>query len=173
MNKKIKILWRILYSATAKLLPQSTYCVPAKYLRAFFAHRICANAGNRLNIERGATFGSKVSIGDNSGIGVNCELHGEVHIGNNVLMAPECIFYTVNHEFSKVDVPIRIQGNSNMKPIIVGDDVWFGRRVMVMPGVTIGDHSIVAAGSVVTRDVPSYSIVGGAPARVIKKRTTI
>lgn len=173
MNKKIKILWRILYSATAKLLPQSTYCVPAKYLRAFFAHRICANAGKRLNIERGATFGSKVSIGDNSGIGVNCELHGEVHIGNNVLMAPECIFYTVNHEFSKVDVPIRIQGNSNMKPIIVGDDVWFGRRVMVMPGVTIGDHSIVAAGSVVTRDVPSYSIVGGAPARVIKKRTTI
>lgn len=170
LNNNLKILWRILYSATAKLLPQSTYCAPAKYLRAFFAHRICANAGKRLNIERGATFGSKVSIGDNSGIGVNCELHGEVNIGNNVLMAPECIFYTVNHEFSKVDVPIGTQGDSNMEPINVGNDVWFGRRVMVMPGVSIGDHSIVAAGSVVTRDVPPYSIVGGAPARVIKKR---
>lgn len=114
-----------------------------------------------------------MSIGDNSGIGVNCELHGEVNIGNNVLMAPECIFYTVNHEFSKVDVPIGMQGNSNMQPIVVGDDVWLGRRVMVMPGVSIGDHSIVAAGSVVTRNVPSYSIVGGVPAKVIKKRTGI
>ncbi len=169
MNNKFKKLWRILYSATAKLLPQSTYCPPAKLLRAFFARRICASTGKRLNIERGATFGSKVSIGDNSGIGVNCELHGEVNIGNNVLMAPECIFYTVNHEFSSLDVPIGIQGDSNMEPIVVGDDVWFGGRAMVMPGVSIGDHSIVAAGSVVTRDVPPYSIVGGGAGKGDKK----
>ena len=163
-------LWRIVYAATAKLLPQSVYFRPARSLRGFFARRICMSVGSDVNVERGATFGEFLTIGDRSGLGVNCELHGEIHIGNDVMMAPECIFYTVNHKTSRVDIPMCRQGIEDSRPIIVGNDVWFGRRVMVMPGVTIGDHSIVAAGAVVTKSFPSYSIIGGVPAREIKRR---
>lgn len=161
MSNKTKDLWRVLYAATAKLLPQSTYCPPARALRGFFARRICASAGRGINIERGATFSSLCKIGDRSGIGVRCELHGEVHIGNDVMMAPECCFYTTNHRSCRTDMPMREQGDTEARPIVIGNDVWIGRRVMVMPGVTVGDHSIIAAGSVVTKCIPPYSVAGG------------
>ena len=156
-----KTIWRVTYAATAKLLPQSAHFHPARTLRGFFARRICTSVGCDVNVERGATFGELVTIGDRSGIGVNCELHGEVHIGSDVMMAPECVFYTVNHETSRTDVPMRQQGTTDSKPIVVGNDVWLGRRVMVMPGVTIGNHCIVAAGAVVTKSFPDYSVLGG------------
>lgn len=170
MSTAIRNLWRVAYAATAKLLPQSCYCKPAMCIRGFFARRICESAGKGINIERGATFATSVTIGDDSGIGKDCELHGEVHIGNHVMMAAECVFYTRNHESSRTDVPMNQQGETVPRPIFVGDDVWLGRRVMVMPGVRIGEHSIVAAGAVVTKDVPPFSIVGGVPARVIESR---
>lgn len=167
----IKKIWRVLYAATAKLLPQSTYCPPARALRGFFGRHICVSTGRDINIERGATFGPQCSVGDRSGIGVRCELYGEVHVGNDVMMAPECCFYTVNHETGRTDIPMREQGDTEARPIMIGNDVWIGRRVMVMPGVTIGDHSIIAAGAVVTKSIPPYSVVGGVPAKVLKTRT--
>lgn len=170
MSAAIRNLWRVSYAATAKLLPQSCYCKLAMCMRGFFARRICESAGKRINIERGATFATSVTIGDDSGIGKDCELHGEVHIGNHVMMAAECVFYTRNHESSRTDMPMNQQGETVPRPIYVGDDVWLGRRVMVMPGVRIGEHCIVAAGAVVTKDVPPFSIVGGVPARVIGSR---
>ena len=109
-------------------------------------------------------------MGDYARIGRDCELHGEVHLGDHVLMAPEVVLYTVNHEHGSLDVSIDLQGDTEMRPIYVGNDVWLGRRVMVMPGVHIGDHSVIAAGAVVTKDVPPYSIVGGVPGRVIGSR---
>lgn len=166
----IRNAWRVAYAATAKMLPQSIYCKPAMAMRGFFAKRICESVGNGVNIEKGATFTSDVTIGDRSGIGKDCELHGEVHIGNHVMMAPECVFYTRNHETSRLDIPMGDQGNSQPTPIFIGDDVWLGRRVMVMPGVRIGDHCVIAAGAVVTKDIPPYSIAGGVPARIIGSR---
>lgn len=163
-------LWRVLYAGTAKLLPQSSYSKASKTLRAFFARRICDSVGKDVNIERGATFGALTTIGHRSGIGVNCELHGEIHIGNDVMMAPECVFYTRNHLSSSVEIPMRQQGDSELKPIYVGDDVWFGRRAMIMPGVTIGDGCIVAAGAVVTKSFPPYTVLAGVPARPVKSR---
>ena len=165
-----KNLWRVMYAATAKLLPQSSHSNIARLIRVFFARRICKSVGKGVNIERGATFGASTVIGDRSGIGINAELHGEVYIGSNVMMAPECVFYTRNHETTRMDIPMNAQGATESKPIVIGDDVWLGRRVMVMPGVHIGDHSIIAAGAVVTKDIPRYSIAGGVPARVIKSR---
>lgn len=109
-------------------------------------------------------------MGDYARIGKDCELHGEVHLGNHILMAPECVFYTVNHEHSNLDVPMDLQGDTDMNAIYVGKDVWLGRRVMVMPGVHIGDGRIVAAGSVVTKDLPPYCVCGGIPAKVIGMR---
>ena len=171
MSTTTRNIWRVAYAATAKLLPQSCYCKPAAHIRGFFARRICESVGKGINIERGATFAASVTIGDDSGIGKDCELHGEVHIGNHVMMAAECVFYTRNHETSRLDVPMIKQGETEPKAIYVGDDVWLGRRVMVMPGVHIGEHSIIAAGAVVTKDVPPYSIMGGVPARVVGSRS--
>ncbi len=166
----LKTNWRVIYAATAKLLPQSVYFRPARAIRAFFARRICASVGEGVNIEKGATFGEYTTIGDRSGIGVNCELHGEVHIGDDVMMAPECVFYTRNHKVDRIDVPMNKQGATESKSITIGNDVWIGRRSMFMPGVSVGNHSIVAAGTVVTKSFPQNSVIGGVPARLIKTR---
>lgn len=170
MSERTRNIWRVAYAALVKWWPQSCYCKPAMRVRGFFARRICASAGKGINIDRGATFASGVTIGDNSGIGKDCELHGEVHIGNHVMMAPECVFYTRNHETSRLDVPMGQQGETVPRAIYVGDDVWLGRRVMVMSGVHIGDGCIIAAGAVVTKDIPPFSVAGGVPAKVIGSR---
>ena len=62
------------------------------------------------------------------------------------------------------------QGNTDVAPVVIGDDCWIGRRVMIMAGVTIGEGCVIAAGAVVTKDIPPYSVVGGIPAKVIKNR---
>lgn len=128
--------------------------------------------GNNINIEKNATFSMRTEIGNNSGIGVNAHLYGKVIIGDNVMMAPDCIIYVRNHESSQVDVPMCEQGSTEEKPVIIGNDVWIGGRVIILPGVKIGNGAIIGAGSVVTKDVLEYDIVAGNPARVIRNRKT-
>ena len=173
MNRKAKI-FILLYNAFAKNLPRSRRCIIFRGLRQFFAKRIITEMGKNVNIESGASFTPWVSIGDYSGIGVNCELNatlgGEIKIGKYVMMGPECVIYTRNHSFARTDIPMQQQGYDEPKEVVIGDDVWIGRRVIILPGVHIGEGSVIAAGAVVTKDVPPYSIVGGCPAKVIKNR---
>lgn len=159
-----------LYCLTAKYLPKSQHSSFAKRVRYFWAKKIVKKAGKNVNIERGAVFGPDMEIGDNSGVGINCEIFGPVKIGDNVMMGPEVICYTSGHRFERTDIPMIAQGVSENHPIIIGNDVWIGRRVMIMPGVTIGDGCVIGAGAVVTKDVPPYSVVGGVPAKIIKSR---
>ena len=161
MSERTRNIWRVAYAALVKWWPQNRWFPLAGNARAFFARRICVQAGEHIAVDRNATFSSKVCLGDFSRIGANCELHGEVHLGDHTLMAPEVVFYTVNHEHASLDLPMDSQGDTAMAPIHVGNDVWLGRRVMVMPGVRIGDGCIIAAGAVVTKDLPPYSIAGG------------
>lgn len=98
---------------------------------------------------------------------VNCV--GGLEIGSNVMMGPHVIITTANHVFSNLNIPMRVQGLVNKK-VIIGDDVWVGANVVILPGVTIGNGSIIAAGAVVSKDVSSQVIVGGVPAREIKRR---
>ena len=170
MSETTRAIWRCVYAGTVKWLPQNLWIKFLRPVRAYFARHICESVGKGVNVERGASFSSSVTIGDYSGIGVNCELHGEVHIGANVMMAPECVFYTVNHSACRSDVPMRLQGETAPQPITIGNDVWLGRRVMVLPGVHIGDGCIIGAGAVVTQDIPPFAIAGGVPARVIRFR---
>ena len=86
------------------------------------------------------------------------------------MSAPECVFYTSNHETGLIDIPMNQQGRTLPKPITIGNDVWIGRRVMIMPGVNVGDGCILAAGTVVTKNLPPYSIAGGVPAKVLGTR---
>lgn len=168
-TKKKKILF-LLYSLTAKNLPISQRLPLAKKLRCFWAKKIANDIGSNVNIERGAVFGPMLEIGDNSGIGINCEIYGPVKIGNDVMMGPEVVVYTSGHNFHRTDITMIEQGSTVPEPVIIGNDVWIGRRAMIMPGVNIGDGCVIGAGAVVTKDIPAYSVAGGVPAKVIKSR---
>ena len=123
-----------------------------------------------MNIERHALFSPDVSLKDNSGIGIDCELYGPISLGSDVMMGPEVVIYTSGHAHDRIDIPMRLQGASEIKPVSIGNDVWIERRVMIMPGVTIGNGVIIGAGAVVTKDVPDYAVVGGVPARILRYR---
>lgn len=168
-TKGKKILY-VLYRLTATWLPISQRSKMAKGARVFYAKRIISHCGKGVNIEHGAYFTPELSIGDRSGVGIDCEIYGPVTIGKDVMMGPECIIYTSGHNHDRTDIPMMDQGSSEIKPVSIGDDVWLGRRVMIMPGVKIGNGCIIGAGAVVTKDIPDYSIAAGVPARVVKSR---
>lgn len=109
-----------------------------------------------------------VIIGERTRIGLSNTIIGPVKVGNDVRLAQNVVLSGLNHNYDKIDSPIHAQGVST-KPIIIEDESWIGANVVVVPGVTIGKHSIVAAGSVVTKNVPEYSVVAGNPARILKQ----
>lgn len=108
-----------------------------------------------------------VIIGDNTRIGLHSTVIGPVEIGSNVNLAQGIVVTALNHNFTDCTKRIDEQGVSTAK-VIIGNDVWIGANATVLPGVTIGNHCVVAAGAVVTKDVPSYSLVGGVPAKILK-----
>ena len=159
----------VAYKLTAANLPISQRLGLAKKLRVFWAKRI-AVCGKNVNIEKNAYFTPGLTLGDNSGVGINCEVYGPVTIGKDVMMGPDVVIYTSGHKYDRTDIPMMEQGGTEPEPVTIGNDVWIGRRAMIMPGVTIGDGCVIAAGAVVTKDVPPYCVVGGVPAKIIKKR---
>ena len=168
-----KTIAKILYKTVAKRMPlsDSRFSFGAKRFRRFCARQVLPHMGKNVNIEKGAQFGWDLSIGDNSGVGVNALLSSHVTIGDNVMMGPDCMMFTTNHGMERTDIPMWRQESSVPLPIVIGSDVWIGARVIILPGVCVGDGSVIGAGSVVTKDVPAYSIVAGNPARLIRKRT--
>ncbi len=172
MKKIKKIIGYVIYNLIAKHLPVSFSPVKIgqKAFRKMCGKLILAKCGKNVNIERGAVFSSKVELGDNSGIGINASIGGKCIIGNDVMMGPECIVYTQNHKVDDITTTMRGQGFSEEKPVYIGDDVWIGGRVIILPGVHIGSHSIIGAGSVVTKDIPEWSVAAGNPAVVKKSR---
>ncbi|MBE7047859.1 MAG: transferase [Ruminococcaceae bacterium] len=167
-----KVLGLLVYNLLAKHFPVSfsPIKIGQKKFRAFCGKMILAKCGKNVNIEKGAVFSSKVQLGDNSGIGINSHIGGTTYIGNDVMMGPECIIYTWNHKFDDVTTTMRGQGFQEEKPVYIGDDVWIGGRVIILPGVHIGSHAIIGAGSVVTKSIPDWAIAAGNPARVKKYR---
>ena len=138
--------------------------------RAFKSDKRLKSCGKDVNIEQGAVFSARVSLGDYSGIGINARIHGTCTIGHHVMMGTDVVVLTRNHAFDRTDIPIMEQGFQEERPVTIGNDVWIGDRVIILPGVTVGDGSILAAGAVVTHDVPPYAVVAGVPAKVIKMR---
>ncbi len=108
-----------------------------------------------------------VVIGDKTRIGIHNTIIGPVSIGNHVNLAQGITVTALNHNFTDTSKRIDEQGIST-KQVTIGDDVWIGANAVILPGVTIGRHVVVAAGAVVTKDVPDNCIVGGVPAKVIK-----
>lgn len=128
-------------------------------------------AGTNISIKFPVTIEGKenVSIGSNTAIGTYTHIwgNGKVDIGENVLIAAHCCISSLNHNYNRSLINI---GGNVSKSVIIGDDVWLGYNVVILPGVKIGRGSVIGAGSVVVSDVPEYSIVVGNPAKVIKKR---
>lgn len=169
--KKIKrSLCRRLYFGIGIRLKSSVQSQRAMKIRYWLASRFVEHCGKNVNFERGAKFNPELSIGDNSGVGMDCELSGRIVIGNDVMMGPHCIMRTYSHAHDRLDIPMNQQGFEPERVMHIGDDVWIGTSVIILPGVNIGSHCIIGAGSVVTKDVPDYAIVGGVPAKIIRMR---
>lgn len=109
-----------------------------------------------------------IIIGDRCGITSRVKLVGPVTIGNLVTMGSNSQITGLTHNYEDPNIPIKDQGVSPCKTVIE-DDVWIGGNSVIIQGLTIGTHCIVASGSVVTKDVPPYTVVGGNPARIIRQ----
>jgi acetyltransferase-like isoleucine patch superfamily enzyme len=115
--------------------------------------------------------GDGLILGNNVGISQNCfiQVRGKVEIENNVILGPYVSIFSENHNFENPDLPVNMQGETR-KGVKIEDGVWLGAHSTILDGVTVGNNSIVAAGSVVTKDVAPYTVVGGIPAKLIKRR---
>lgn len=140
--------------------------------RTGLLHRIFGEIRGEIGINAPfhCDYGFNIFAGRNFFANCNCVIldGAKVTFGDNVFIAPNCTFTTAGHP---LDVEQRNQGLEIALPITVGDNVWFGANVCVLPGVTIGSGTVIAAGSVVNRDIPSGVLAGGVPCRVIRKIT--
>ncbi|EKQ82537.1 transferase hexapeptide repeat protein [Leptospira kirschneri serovar Grippotyphosa str. Moskva] len=120
-----------------------------------------------------SAFGGEIRIGNevflNRNVHINASIGGIIDIGDRCLIGPNVVFRTANHNFDSIELPIQKQGHK-IDNIILETDVWVASNVVLVGGIRIGKGSVIAAGSVVTKDIPSYSVVGGVPAKIIKKR---
>lgn len=162
------------YYGLARYLPSSS--MPggrlSNRIRTALARVAFKECGRDVVVKRGAYFGtgSEIRIGDRSQIGENARIEHDTVIGDDVMMGLEVLALSTRHATSRTDIPLIAQGYDERTPVTIGNDVWVGGRAILLPGVHIGDHSIVAAGAVVTHDVPEWAVVAGVPARVIRDR---
>ncbi len=112
-----------------------------------------------------------ITLGSDVFINAGCILHAEggLYIGDGTKIGPYTSVWTSNHVFDRVDAPFRLQGD-RYNAVRIERDVWLGANVVVLAGVTIGESSVVGAGSIVTKDIPSFSVAAGNPAKVIRSR---
>lgn len=112
-------------------------------------------------------FGYNIEAGDRFFANNDCVFvdPGKIVFGDDVKIGPQCGFYTALHP---LDPALRMTGAESAKPIRVGNNVWFGGGVKVLPGVTIGDHAVIGAGSIVTKDIPANCLAYGNPCRVVR-----
>jgi galactoside O-acetyltransferase len=135
--------------------------------------------GKRVSVSPGCSLycqdpenGSELEIGDgvrlNHNVMINADRGGKIRIGNDVLIGPNVVIRGANHRFLDLSKKVIDQGHEP-GTIVIGDNVWISANAVILPGVTLGNGSIVAAGAVVRENVLPYTVVGGVPAKEIKK----
>lgn len=163
-----------LHIGISSIIENLVTLAPAEYskLKRFFYKRKGIEVDRTVSIATNVKLKGNISIKKGSSIAQNCTLSGEnagIFIGHYVMVAPGCVFVAFDHGFDRLDVPMCLQACVE-SPIIIEDNVWIGANCTITKGVRIGTGSIVAANSVVTKNILPYSIVGGVPAKVIKNR---
>ena len=151
-NNRFETGFRVEYPKNIKIRSNSFYGLDCK---------IYASKTSSIEI------GSNISF--NSNVMINARGIGKIIIGNNVLIGPNVVIRSNNHEYLDLNIPIIKQGMTS-GDIIIKDNVWISSNCVILPNCTIGEGAIVAAGAVVTKDIEPYSIVGGIPAKIIRKR---
>jgi acetyltransferase-like isoleucine patch superfamily enzyme len=126
--------------------------------------------GNYSLIESFSTINNgvgDVAIGNKTIIGIGCTVIGPVEIGDDVMLAQNIVVSGLNHGYENIGIPPSEQ-KTVTKKITINDSVWIGANCVITAGVTIGKHAIIGAGSIVTKDIPNYSVSVGNPAKVVK-----
>ncbi len=143
-----------------------------KLLQQYYTNKvknICASYENPLKVNGKCTVTNKTYLGKNVNFnGISIIGCGEVHIGSHFHSGTECMILTQNHNYEGDKIPY--DDTYICKDVNIEDCVWIGSRVIILGGVTIGEGSIIQAGSTVTRNIPKYSIAGGHPAKVFSSR---
>jgi len=170
---KIRAGARIISDKTSQIILDSNLNID-KEVSIYASKNSVIKIGKNFKIGKGAQLyskdNSKIIIGDNVLIGLNCDIggSGEIEIQDNVIMASGINIVSSNHAYTDPNLPIREQGGTWAK-VTIQKDSWIGRNAIILSGVNIGKHCVVGAGSVVTKSIPDYSVVGGNPAKIIKK----
>jgi len=166
-------IFGIFYYLIANKLPGSNVPMGKIFLavRNGMLRGFLKSLGCNTTVESRVFFGNgrDVEIGDYSQINEDCWIRN-VKIGCNVMIAPRTMILNYGHNTGRTDVPMIDQGIRTYQQTMIEDDVWIGVQAIILPGIRIGKGAIVAAGAVVTKDVESYAVVGGNPARMIKRR---
>lgn len=147
------------------------YAFVFPFIRKFLVERFLKKCGKNVRVKSGADISPLIGIGDDSELGTRCLIQSNVTIGNNVIMGPDVKIYSKNHKYDSLDIPIQEQGEVSYETII-GNDVWIGANVIILPNNKIGNHTLLSAGAVITKDVPDYAVVGGNPGKIIKYRNS-
>ena len=135
----------------------------------FRVKRVAKSCGNDLTVNNYSYVNPKTSLGNNVNFnGMGIQGTANVIIGDNFHSGIECMIITDSHNYEGEAIPYDETVIS--KDVIIEDNVWLGNRVIILPGVTIGEGAIIQAGSVVVKDIPKYAIAGGHPAEVFKSR---
>jgi len=169
----MKKLLIVIYYVFFFHLPNSRYLKITSKLRVWYLSKILGV----MEPDRNSRVQNNVYIGDGCSvkIGRECQINENVfiqgaNIGNFVMIAPNVSILNSTHKYDRTDIPMCRQGEERKINPIIGDDVWIGRNAVIMPGVRIGDGAIIASGAIVTKDVETFSVVGGVPAKLIRKR---
>jgi acetyltransferase-like isoleucine patch superfamily enzyme len=144
--------------------------VPSRTLRTAYLRTYLARYGTGTGVQMGCRFlnGRKIHLGDRNVINFGCLFDGRryaIRVGNDVSIGPEAAILTLGHDPQSPE--FADQGGD----VVIGDKVWICFRAIILPGVTVGEGAVVGAGAVVSGDVEPYTIVAGAPARVVGRRT--
>ncbi len=166
-----RYLMYALYIAVFRFTPEiyRPYRLFFPMLRRFLVSQFVEECGSHITVKHNADISPHIRIGDHSELGTRCMVHSNVTLGHDVLMGPDVKIFSRNHVYRSTDIPIRNQGKQQ-ETTSIGNDVWIGANVIILPGVRIGDHVVIGAGAVVTKDIPDYAIVAGNPAGIVRMR---
>ncbi len=170
----MKAILLVLYHLILKRLPMQP--IPGfrfyYWTRRKVVERLLKKCGKRVVVKNNCYFGngSKLEVGDDSQLGQNAQLLGPIKLGNHIMMGPDVMIMGVTHEVADLSKPMNDPSRPAIeRPVEIGNNVWIAARVIILPGVKIGDNCIIGSGAVVTKSFPDHCVIAGVPARFIKK----